>query len=382
MIARIDLARAGVRALFGLCMAAFAVAGGAPSGMAGMGGMRHTPPSPIPKGAVPCDSLIRPGEVHFEHLWQLTNGGQNAEAYWSSDARNLIFQSTRDGYPCDQEYVLNFLSGAVTKVSTGKGRTTCGYFYDNDRRILFSSTHAYSDTCPPMPDYSKGYVWRVDEGYDIWTARPDGTDLKQLTNRVGYDAETTVSNDGKWLLFTSDRDGDLEIYKMHPDGTGVTRLTHTPGYDGGPWFSRDGKWICYRAHHPADSAGIAEEHALLAQHLVRPTSMDLWVMHADGTGAHRITSLPGASFAPYFTPDGKSIIFSSNWENPMGRHFDVYLVSREGGKPLPVTRDESFNAFPMFSPDGRWLVFESNRTLHPVSGQRGDTNIFMALWKP
>ena len=183
-------ARHALRPLILLCLVALAAALAARAQA-----MRHTPLSPVPKGAVPADSLIRPGEVHFEHLWQLTFGGQNAEAYWSSDGRNLIFQSTRDGYPCDQEYVLNFTTGAVTRVSTGKGRTTCGYFYDGDRRILFSSTHAYSDTCPPMPDYSKGYVWRVDEGYDIWTARPDGSDLKRLTNRIGYDAETTVSWD-------------------------------------------------------------------------------------------------------------------------------------------------------------------------------------------
>ena len=214
MIARRNLARRGLHALAWLSVMALAVAGATRSQA-----MRHTPPSPLPKGAMPADSLIRPGEVHFEHLWQLTNGGQNAEAYWSSDARSLIFQSTRDGWPCDQEYVMNFTTGAVTRVSTGKGRTTCGYFYDNDRRVLFSSTHDHADSCPPMPDYSKGYVWRVDEGYDIYTARPDGSDMKRLTNRLGYDAETTVSNDGKWLLFTSDRDGDLEIYKMHPDGS-------------------------------------------------------------------------------------------------------------------------------------------------------------------
>jgi Tol biopolymer transport system component len=338
--------------------------------------------SPLPPTAVSADSLIREGETHFEHMWQITFGGQNAEAYWSEDGRKLIFQSTRDGWPCDQQFVYDLASGRVTRVSTGKGRTTCGYFYDHDRRILFSSTHLESDSCPPTPDYSKGYVWRVDPGYDIFTAKPDGSDLTRLTSAGGYDAETTVSPDGRWFLFTSERDGDLELYKMHPDGTALTRLTNTPGYDGGAFFSRDGQWICYRAHHPADSAGVAEEHALLAQHVVRPTTMDLWVMKSDGSGAHAITHLPGASFAPYFTPDGKSIIFSSNWENPLGRNFDLYLVPSGGGDVKPVTRDPSFDSFPMFSPDGRWLVFASNRSLHPVPGQHGDTNLFMARWRP
>ena len=342
----------------------------------GAGAARDTPP--VPPTAASADSLIRTGETHFEHLWQLTFAGQNAEAYWSADGKKLILQSTRDGWPCDQEFVFDLVSGDLKRVSTGKGRTTCGYFYDHDRRILFSSTHLEGDSCPPTPDYSKGYVWRVDPGYDIFTALPDGSDLKRLTDAPGYDAETTVSTDGRWFLFTSDRDGDLELYKMHPDGGGLVRLTNTPGYDGGAFFSRDGAWICYRASHPADSAGIAADHALLAQNLVRPTAMDLWVMKSDGSGAHRITSLPGASFAPYFTPDGKRIIFASNYENPHGRNFDLYLVSRDGGEATPVTRDPTFDAFPMFSPDGKWLSFSSNR-----GGKvQGETNLFLARWRP
>jgi Tol biopolymer transport system component len=342
----------------------------------GSGPSRPTPP--VPPGAASADSLIRPGEGHFEHLWQLTFGGQNAEAYWSQDGRKLTFQSTRDGYPCDQQFVLDLASGKLTRISTGKGRTTCGYFYDHDRRVLFSSTHLASDSCPPTPDYSHGYVWRVDPGYDLFTCTPDGGDLRRLTDSPGYDAETTVSTDGRWLVFTSDRDGDLELYKMHPDGTALTRLTHSPGYDGGAFFSRDGQWICYRASHPADSTELAEYRTLLAQHLVRPTTMNLWVMRSDGTQANRVTYLPGASFAPYFTPDGREIIFASNWENPQSRNFDLYLVGREGGTPRPVTRDPSFDGFPMFSPDGHWLAFSSNR------GGRvaGETNLFLARWKP
>jgi TolB protein len=334
--------------------------------------------TPVPRTAVAADSLIRAGEKHFSELWQITFGGQNAEGYWSGDGKHLIFQSTRDGWACDQEFVMDMTSGAVTRVSTGTGRTTCGYFYDHDRRILFSSTHLVSDSCPPTPDYSHGYVWRVDSGYDIFTSLPDGSDRKRLTTTFGYDAETTVSTDGQWLLFTSDRDGDLDLYKMHPDGSALTRLTTTPGYDGGAFFSRDGKWICYRAHHPADSASIAEEHALLSRDLVRPTTMDLWVMRSDGSDAHAITSLGGASFAPFFTNDGREIIFSSNFEHPTGRDFDLYLIPREGGTPEPVTRDPSFDSFPMFSPDGRWLVFASNRG----AKVRGETNLFLARWRP
>jgi TolB protein len=338
--------------------------------------------APFPPYGPRVDSLIRMGESHFAELHQLTGGRQNAEAYWSEDGRRLIFQATLDGWPCDQIFVAGVADPppgfVVRRVSTGRGRCTCGYFYDHDRRILFSSTHATEDSCPPRPDYSHGYVWPVDPAYEIYTAKPDGSDLQRLTNSPGYDAETTVSTDGKWLVFTSDRDGDLDIYKMHPDGTGLVRLTRTMGYDGGPWMSRDGKWIVYRGYHPTDSTEVADYKELLARHLVRPTRMDLWVMRADGSGQQQITHDPGASFGPYFTPDGSHIIYASNFEHPTSEKFNLYMVPREGGTPEPVTRDSTFNAFPMFSPDGKWLVFASNRGAKVPH----ETNLFLARWKP
>jgi len=339
---------------------------------------RSAPFRPVPPDAVPADSLIRPGETHFAHLWQLTSGGQNAEAYWSADGTKLIWQRTDDTWPCDQEYVLDLRTGARTRVSNGLGRTTCGYFYDGDRRVLFASTHAGGDSCPPNPDMSQGYVWPIYASYDLWTARADGSDLKRLTDRPGYDAEATVSVDGKWVVFTSKRDGDVDLYKMRPDGRDLTRLTHDLGYDGGAFFSHDGKRIVWRTHRTTDSTANAAFVRLLDVDLVKPSKMDIWVMNADGSQPRQLTDKPGASFAPYFTPDDKAILYSSNWENPRSRNFDLWLVPVTGGEPQPVTRDLDFDGFPMFSPDGRWLVFCANR------GGRvpGETNVFLAEWRP
>jgi Tol biopolymer transport system component len=332
---------------------------------------------PIPPTAAPADSLIREGETRFTSLFQLTSGGQNAEAYWSADGTRLIFQSTRGEWPCDQMYVLDLASGAITRVSNGRGRTTCGYFYDRDRRVLFASTHLAADSCPPPPDYSQGYVWPLDPGYDLFTARPDGSELARLTETPGYDAEATVSRDGAWIVYTSLASGDLELYKMRPDGSGRTQLTSDLGYDGGAFFSRDGKWICWRRNTPRDTAEASAYRGLIARNMVRPGAMDLWVMRADGSAKRQVTKDRGASFAPYFTPDGRALIYSSNRENPIGRNFDLFLVSVDGGTPEPVTRDPSFDGFPMFSPDGRWLVFASNR-----GGKvRGETNLFLARWR-
>jgi TolB protein len=316
-----------------------------------------------------------PGESHLRNIRQLTYGGENAEAYFSTDGRWLIFQSTRDGRSCDQEYVMRSNGSELRRVSDGTGKTTCGYFIQGGRRILYASTHAADSACPPRPDPSRGYVWRLDP-FDIFTARPDGSDRRRLTKYGVYTAEATLSPDGKTLVFTSLKDGDLELYTMNVDGSNVRRLTSAPGYDGGAFFSPDGKQIVYRAWHPVDTA-LTSYRNLLAQGLVRPNRMELWVMNADGSDQRQITNLGGANFAPFFAPDGKRIIFSSNYKNPRSRNFDLYLVNLDGTGLEQVTTDGEFDGFPMFSPDGRELVWASNRH----APNPGGTDLFIAEWR-
>ena len=315
-------------------------------------------------------------EPHLRNVRRLTNGGENAEAYFSADGRQLIFQSTREGRTCDQQYVMNVDGSGLRRVSPGTGKTTCGFFYANDERILFGSSHALQAECPPRPDPSKGYVWRLDP-FDIYTARPDGSDLQRLTSYGVYTAEAVVSPDGKRIVFTSLKDGDLDIYTMNVDGSDVRRLTTTPGYDGGPWWSPDGTKIVYRAWHPVDSA-LTSYRDLLAQRLVRPNRMELWMMNADGSDQRQITRLGGANFGPSWTRDGRRIIFSSNYRQPRSGNFDLFLVNLDGSGLEQVTSDESFDGFPMFSPDGRSLVWASNRK----SAVTGETNLFIADWAP
>ena len=321
------------------------------------------------------NNLALPQEKHLRNMRQLTFGGQNAEAYFSADGRKLIFQSTRDGRECDQIYTMNIDGSDVRLVSTGNGRTTCAYFFPNGKRILYSSTHLGSKQCPPRPDFSRGYVWAAYPSFDIFTAKPDGSDLRQLTNTPGYDAETVISRDGK-LAFTSMRDGDLDIYTMDGDGKHVKRLTNELGYDGGPFWSYDGKQIVYRAYHPQTEKEKADYLALLKQNLIRPTTLEIMVMNADGSNKRQVTHLNKASFAPYFLPDGKRIIFSSNVADPKGRDFDLYVINSDGIGMERITYNDTFDGFPMFSPDGKKLVFASNRN----GKVRGETNIFIADW--
>ena len=320
-------------------------------------------------------SSSTPNEKHLRNIKQLTFGGENAEAYFSADGRQLIFQSTRDGRECDQIYTMNVDGSNVRMISTGEGRTTCSYFLPKGNRALYSSTHLGGKTCPSRPDFTKGYVWAVYPEFDIFTARTDGSDLKQLTTTPGYDAETTISRNGK-LVFTSTRDGDLDIYTMDANGRNVRRLTNELGYDGGPFWSADGKQIVYRAHHPQDDKEKADYVALLKQNLIRPTKLDIWVMNADGSNKRRVTNNGKANFAPFFFPDGKRIIFSSNMDDPKGRNFDLYKINVDGTGLERITTHETFDGFPMFSPDGKKLVFASNRN----AATRGDTNIFIADW--
>lgn len=317
-----------------------------------------------------------PDEPHLRNLRMLTNGGENAEAYFSADGRRLIFQATIPGVSrCDQIFTMNVDGTGARRVSNGKGRTTCAFFFPSGDRIVYASTHHLSAECPPPPDMRQGYVWALYD-YDIFVANDDGSDIRQLTHGPGYDAEATVSRDGSRIVFTSTRDGDLDIYTMAADGSDVRRLTSELGYDGGPFFSFDGTRIIYRAHHPTDPEDIADYQRLLAAGLVRPSTLDIWVMNADGSNKRRVTTQTAANFAPFMHPDGRRIIFSSNQHDPRGRDFDLYLVNLDGTGLERVTTSPDFDGFPMFSADGRQLVFASNRG----AARPGETNVFLADW--
>ncbi len=315
-------------------------------------------------------------EVHFADVRQLTHGGENAEAYWSPDGKELIFQSTRPPLGCDQIFRMPVNDpAALTMVSTGKGRTTCAYFTADNERIVYSSTHAANEACPAPPDRSQGYVWPIYESYEIYSAKLDGSDLVPLTDVPGYDGEATVCSKDGSIIFTSMRDGDLELYRMDADGGNVKRLTETPGYDGGAFFSPDCSKIVWRASRPTGDA-LADYQRLLGQGLIRPGKLEIFIADADGSNVRQVTYLDSAAFAPYFTPDGQRILFSTNYHDPKGREFDIFAINIDGTGLEQITYTEGFDGFPMFSPDGQYLAFGSNRN----QAQPGDTDVYVARW--
>ena len=326
-----------------------------------------------PAALAPAPEAAR--EVHLSNVKQLTFGGENAEAYFSFDGQELIFQSTRGGGECDQIYAMRIDGTDVRRVSSGEGRTTCSFFTRDKQHVIYASTYLGGKACPPRPDFSRGYVWPVYSTYDIFKAKADGTDITRLTSTPGYDAEATIGPDGR-IVFTSVRDGDMEIYSMNADGGDVKRLTNRLGPDGGPFFSPDGTQIVFRGRTLTPGPELDDYRTLLRGGLWRPTSLEIFVMNADGSGLRQVTSLGGASFAPFFSPDGKKIIFSSNQHNPRGRDFELWLVNVDGTGLERVTWNASFDGFPMFSPDGKKLVFASNR----FQKAGGETNVFIADW--
>jgi len=356
------------------------------------GGDPPKPNAPESKAAVAPPSVQAiPEEKHLADVKQITLAGENAEAYWAWGGRELVMQARTGDNDCDQIYrlplssVLGVPAGAretlpiPVPVSSGKGATTCSYFMPGDQKVIYASTHLGGDACPPKPDHSQGYVWALYDTYDIFKSDADGKNVVRLTETKGYDAEATVCGKDGSIVFTSLRDGDIDLYRMDADGKNVKRLTNTPGYDGGAFFSADCSKIVWRASRPKPGKQLDDYKRLLAQNppLVRPSKLELYIANADGSEAQQITYLDAASFAPYWHPSQRRLLFSTNHGDPKGREFDIWAVNTDGSGLERITYAGGFDGFPMFSPDGKLLAFSSNRATAPG---KHDTNVFIASW--
>jgi TolB protein len=331
-----------------------------------------------------CGVSQSQNEKHLKNIVMLTHGGDNAEAYFSSNGKYVSFQSNNPawGLQCDQIFSMDLHKAGTDSsykpkmISNGKGRTTCSYYLRDGKHILYASTFKQSDSCPAVIKIPGKYLWAVYRSFDIYVSDLNGEIKKQLTNTKGYDAEATVSPDGKKIVFTSDRSGDLELWTMNTDGSDQRQVTSGLGYDGGAFFSPDGKKLVFRASRPGTEAEIKEYKELLSQGLVAPGNMEIYTCNTDGSDLKQVTKLGKANWAPFFHPGGKKIIFSSNHHSKRGYDFQLYIINSDGTGLEQITSESVFNAFPMFSPDGKKLIFSSNRN----NGGTHDTNLFIADW--
>ncbi|HZO84268.1 MAG TPA: peptidase M28, partial [Verrucomicrobiae bacterium] len=311
-------------------------------------------------------------------------GKRSGEGYFSPDGKALIFQSEREPEnPFYQIYLLNFESGDVHRVSPGTGKTTCAFFRPETDEVLFASTHLDAGAAAKQKaelefrasGKQRRYSWDYDEHMEIFAARRDGSSVRQLTRSMGYDAEGAYSPDGRKIVFCSIRDAYPtnrlseserkrfeadpsyfgEIYIMNADGSDQKRLTRAPGYDGGPFFSPDGKRIVWRRFD--ESGAIA----------------DVYTMEANGSDVRQVTRFESMSWAPYYHPSGKYLIFTSN---KLGfSNFELHIVDAEGrSTPVRVTFTDGFDGLPVFSPDGKKLCWTSGRTAD------GKSQLFIGDW--
>ncbi len=327
-------------------------------------------------------------ETHLTNIRQLTFGGNNAEAYWSFDNKQIIFQSDWseiNSQACDQIYVMNADGSPLStgskyqEVSTGKGRTTCSYFHPNGK-IVYSSTHFADANCPKAPVFEDGrYVWAIYNTFDIYIKDNASTESVLLIGGEGYDAEATISPDGKYMIFTSTRSGDLDLWRYEFETKEIKQITFLPGYDGGAFFSHDSKKLVWRASRPTEEE-LPMYKKLLSKGLVEPKEMNVYTSDIDGNNIVQITSLLGANWAPFFHPDNNRILFSSNHHtmDKGGRIFDIFMIDPDTKKLEQITNSGTFDAFPMFSHDGKFLVFASNRRTDRKPSR--ETNVFIAEW--
>jgi TolB protein len=326
-----------------------------------------------------------PEEKHLTNIRQLTKEGDYAEAYFSFDDSMIAFQAKSQawGAKCDQIYAFPFSDGDMLDhipqlISNGVGRTTCSFFMPGDKSILYASTRSGGSACPPEPERRADgkYLWPIYPDFDIYVANLKGEIIDTLIKHDGYDAEATVSPDGKLIVFTSDRTGDLELFTCNTDGSNVKQVTFGLGYDGGAFFSPDSKKLVFRASRPKTPEDIKEYKDLLKQGLVAPTNMEIYTCNIDGSDLRQVTNLGKANWAPFFHPSGNKIIFSSNHAGDRGFEFNLYMINVDGTGLERITYDPVFDAFPMFSYDGKKLIFSSNRN----NGGTRYTNLFIADW--
>lgn len=325
----------------------------------------------------------------LEDVTQLTTGFSRAgEGYFSPDMKWIIFQAVPPAQEHYQMYLarLHLMDGKSAaidtpiRISPQNSRNTCGYFSPDGKSLIFASTAGKEKPDDPTGGYQRqgrSYVWSFPSGmeifrFDDWQdaitqAKAGGiVDLakRPLTNNDVYDAEGSFSPDGKYICFTRGGGKDADIYIMKADGTGPIRITTAPGYDGGPFFSPDGKRLVYRSDRKSNDL----LQVFVADLEFNPTG------EITGAGKeHQLTNDNNVNWGPYWHPGGKHLIYATSAHGHA--NYELYLMRDDGSQKTRVTYKEGADVLPVFSPDGKYLMWTAKRT------QDNTTQLFIARFK-
>jgi len=266
-------------------------------------------------------------------ITQLTFSGDNGEAYFSTDGSHLVFQSKRNGNECDKIYTMTSTGENIVPLVQTDGAFTCAYYSLDDQTIFFSSTLADGPDCPDVykhPNPHK-YIWPL-RNFEIFSYNTN-EGLKQLTHVPGYNAESTVHPTEEKIIFTSMRNGDIDLYEINYDGSELTRITHDFGYDGGAFYSPNGEQIVWRGWYPSTPKETEQWSENLSKKYIDAVPLDIYVANRDGSNKVRLTNNDATNWAPSWHPDGNHIVFSSNMDdwnteyNTFGHNFEIYIIN-------------------------------------------------------
>ncbi|MCX6545695.1 MAG: hypothetical protein NTV05_14940 [Acidobacteria bacterium] len=280
--------------------------------------------------------------------------GEAAEGYFSPDSKSMICNARMADDKQFQVYTFK-LDGTSVRRINDKGADACSFYYPDGTKLIWTSTRDNLDMPPGNFSDANDYP----QGAELYTSDLDGGHVVRMTTNKVYDAEVTVSPDGKWILFGRQVDGKMDLYKMGPDGSGLFQITHTPDWqEGGAQWMPDGKTIIYRAWKIQDQGQ-------------RGMPMQIFTIRPDGTGTKQITSEAGTNWSPAPAPDGRHFVFVKLLPP---RNFEIFMMDIVSGEQRRLTYNDAFDGFPAISPDGHWMGFSSSRGAAP-----GERKMFMYL---
>jgi Tol biopolymer transport system component len=324
-----------------------------------------------------CSDSSSSSSFSIENIQQLTFTGDNGEGYLNEEETQIIFQSKRDSNECDKLYLVDIDGKNLREFPIKDGAFTCAHYALENEFIFFSSTMKDGPECPEIYKHPnpRKYIWPL-RNYEIY--KWDGNTATQLTNAPGYNAETTIHPTERKVIFTSMREGDIDLYEMDYDGNNVKRITKEFGYDGGAFYSPDGNSIIWRAWYPSNDEEKEKWSTNLSNRYIDAVPLDIYMAKRDGSNKKRLTNNGATNWSPSWHPDGKHIVFSSNMDdwredyNAFGSNFELYMIHVDTLKLQRLTNNDTFDSFPVISQNGK-IIFSSNRNAENPR----QTNIFI-----